>query len=139
MQTRKLVVAAVVSRADGAILVTQRRADQPHPLAWEFPGGKVEVGEAPADALIRELREEIGVTVRAGRIWEVVYHRYPDYEVVMLVYPCRLAPGDEPRCEEVRATAWIAPRDLAAVAMLPADEPLVARLCAEGPPTMGAE
>src|SRR5687768_15766364 len=86
MRERKLVVAGVIVGGDRRILITQRRADQALPLKWEFPGGKVEPGEAPADALVRELAEELGVTASVGRIWDVLFHAYPSFDLVMLVY-----------------------------------------------------
>ena len=60
-----VVVAGVLER-DGKILICRRRADQPHPLKWEFPGGKIEAGESPEFALMRELREELGIEATAG-------------------------------------------------------------------------
>ena len=116
------------------VLISQRRADQSLPLQWEFPGGKVEPGEAPVAALARELREELGVDATVGRIWDVLFHAYPSFDVVMLVYPVALAPDDEPRAVEVAAVAWARPDELSGYAILPADQPLVARLVAEGPP-----
>lgn len=130
--TRKLVVAGLVVRA-GRVLITQRRADQALPLQWEFPGGKVEPGEPPAVALARELAEEIGVTVEVGRIWDVLHHVYADFELVMLVYACRILDG-EPRAVEVADLAWAEPGELGAWDILPADRPLVARLAREGLP-----
>jgi 8-oxo-dGTP diphosphatase len=128
---RKLVVAGLLARADGAVLLTQRRADQALPNMWEFPGGKVERGEHPEAALARELREELDVDVTVGRIWDVMHHAYPEYEVVMLVYYCALAGADEPRCREVQALAWVTPDRLEDYNVLPADAPLVARLRSE--------
>jgi 8-oxo-dGTP diphosphatase len=133
-RARKLVVAGLIIGDDRRILITQRRADQPLPLQWEFPGGKVEPGEAPVAALARELAEEIGVTAIVGRIWDVLFHAYPAFDLVMLVYACRLAPGAAPRAVEVADLAWVAPDALDAYDILPADRPLVARLAAEGPP-----
>ncbi|HEX4453675.1 MAG TPA: (deoxy)nucleoside triphosphate pyrophosphohydrolase [Kofleriaceae bacterium] len=130
--TRKLVVAGLVIR-DGRVLITQRTATQSLALKWEFPGGKVEAGEAPVDALIRELREEIGVTVRVGRVWDVLFHAYPEFDLVMLVYPCTIAAG-EPRAVEVADLVWALPGELARWEILPADRPLVDRLVAEGLP-----
>jgi 8-oxo-dGTP diphosphatase len=129
---RKLVVAGLIVR-DGVILITQRRADQALPLQWEFPGGKVEPGEAPVAALARELREEIGVTVEVGRIWEVLFHPYEAFDLVMLVYACRIVDG-EPRAVEVADLAWVNAPDLPRWDILPADRPLVDRLVSEGPP-----
>ncbi|HEY1552830.1 MAG TPA: (deoxy)nucleoside triphosphate pyrophosphohydrolase [Kofleriaceae bacterium] len=133
MNPRKLVVAGLVIR-DGRVLITQRTATQAMALKWEFPGGKVEPGEAPVDALIRELREEIGVTVRVGRIWDVLFHAYPEFDLVMLVYPCAIVAG-EPRTVEVADLVWALPDELPGWEILPADRPLVDRLVAEGLPT----
>lgn len=133
-RARKLVVAGLILGDDQRILITQRRADQALPLLWEFPGGKVEPGEAPVDALVRELREELGVGVAVGRIWEVLFHAYPDFDLVMLVYVCRIVEG-APRAVEVADLAWARASDLARWDILPADRPLVERLGVEGPPT----
>lgn len=131
---RKLVVAGLVVDDAGQVLVTRRRPDQHMGGRWEFPGGKLEPGEAPADALARELREEIGAVVEVGRAWEVLHHAYPEFDLLMIVYACRLAPGEVARAVEVADLAWCAPPALAAVDILPADAPLVARLIEEGPP-----
>jgi 8-oxo-dGTP diphosphatase len=130
---RTLVVAGLVIGSDRRILITQRRADQALPLLWEFPGGKVEAGEAPIDALVRELTEELGITVRVGRIWDVLFHAYPAFDLVMLVYPCWIIAG-EPRAVEVADLAWSRADELVRWDILPADRPLVERLTAEGPP-----
>jgi len=127
---RTLVVAGLIIGDDHRVLISQRRADQALPLQWEFPGGKVEPGEAPADALVRELREELGVTVAVGRIWDVLFHAYPAFDLVMLVYACRIVDG-EPRAVEVAEVAWVPPHELARWDILPADRPLVERLATE--------
>jgi 8-oxo-dGTP diphosphatase len=132
-RARTLVVAGLIMGDDQRILITQRRADQAFPLQWEFPGGKVEPGEAPVAALVRELREELGVTVAVGRIWDVLFHAYPAFDLVMLVYACRIIDG-APRAVEVADLAWVAARDLARWDILPADRPLVDRLCVESLP-----
>ncbi|HEU4729149.1 MAG TPA: 8-oxo-dGTP diphosphatase MutT [Kofleriaceae bacterium] len=133
VRVRKLVVAGLIIGDDQRVLITQRRADQALPLQWEFPGGKVEAGESPVAALVRELREEIGVTVAVGRIWDVLFHAYPAFDLVMLVYPCRIVEG-VPRAREVADLAWVAPSDLARWDILPADRPLVERLGVESLP-----
>jgi 8-oxo-dGTP diphosphatase len=133
-RARKLVVAGLIIGDDQRILITQRRADQALPLQWEFPGGKVEPGEAPIAALARELREEIGVTVVVGRIWDVLFHAYPAFDLVMLVYACRIVDGP-PRAVEVADLAWVAAEDLGRWDILPADRPLVERLSVEKLPT----
>ena len=129
------MVAGLIGRPDGRILLTRRRPDQPLPDQWEFPGGKVEPGEPPEPALARELLEEIGVEVEIGRIWDVLHHQpEPEREILMLVYACRLSAGQEPRCVEVAELAWAAPAELDRFDILRADRPLVERLALEGPP-----
>ena len=130
MRERKLVVAGLIVDDAGRVLWTKRRADQAMPLQWELPGGKVEPGEAPVAALARELREELGVVVEVGPIWEVLFHPYAAFDLVMLVYRCRTV--EVPRCVEVADLAWRAPDRAGDLDVLPADAPLVARLAREG-------
>ena len=130
---RTLVVAGLVVR-DGKVLITQRTAAQALPLQWELPGGKVEPGEAPVAALVRELFEEIGITVEVGRVWDVLFHAYPAFDLVMIVYACRILDG-EPRAIEVADLAWVPPGELPRWDVLPADRPLIERLATEGLPT----
>ena len=137
--SRKLIAAALLTDADGRVLITQRREDQAHPLAWELPGGKVEPGEAPRAALCRELREEVGVEAEILDIYEVLHHDYGAFEVVMLVFHCRARDGAEPRCLEVRDLAWCtAPQLAEREGLLPADRPLVERLLQQGIPPIPA-
>ena len=131
---RKLVVAGLVVDAAGSVLITRRRDDQHMGGGWEFPGGKLEAGESPTDGLARELREEVGARVEVGPVWEVLHHAYPEFDLLMIVYACRLAAGEVARAVEVAALAWCAPSALAGYAILPADAPLVERLMAEGTP-----
>lgn len=79
------VVAGVLRRGD-SILICQRRADQPHPLKWEFPGGKMEPGESPAEALRRELGEELGIA--AGPVSEIARYEfaYPEKNPILLIF-----------------------------------------------------
>ena len=127
-RARKLVVAALVR--DGArVLVSRRRADQPMPLHWEFPGGKVEPGEDPVIALAREVREELGCAVRVGRIHEVVFHAYEAFDLVMLVYACEIVEG-APRAVQVAEVAWVEAARLPSLDLLPADYPLARALAA---------
>lgn len=133
-RVRKIVVAGLCVDDAGRVLVTQRRADQALPLQWEFPGGKLEPGESPEVALARELREELGVDAEVGRVWDVLFHAYPGYDVLMMVYRCRLPPDAVPRAVEVADLAWRAPDALDDLDILPADAPLVRRLAVEGAP-----
>jgi 8-oxo-dGTP diphosphatase len=125
-RARKLVVAAVIRRGE-RVLVSRRRADQPMPLLWEFPGGKVEPGEDPVVALEREVREELGCVVRVGRIHEVVFHAYEAFDLVMLVYACEILEG-EPRAVQVAEIDWVAVTLLPELELLPADYPLARAL-----------
>lgn len=133
-RARKLVVAGLIIADDGRVLITRRKDEQPMGGQWEFPGGKLEPGEAPTAGLARELREELGVEVAVGRAWDVLHHAYPEFDLLMLVYACRLAPGATPRAVEVADLAWCRPAELGGYPILPADAPLVDRLVAEGPP-----
>lgn len=124
---RKLVVAGLLRDAD-TVLISQRRADQAMPLQWELPGGKVEPGESPEEALRRELAEELGITARVGSVYEAIFHRYPEFDLMMLVYDCTVDGGPPPSAREVAQIAWVRPQDLGSYPILPADLPLVARL-----------
>lgn len=127
---RKLVVAALVRDPEGRVLLSRRRDDQPMGGLWEFPGGKVEEGEAPTDALAREVEEELGTGCRVGAIFDVVFHRYERFDLLMLVYECAL--HGEPRAVEVAEVAWVPPARLGAFEVLPADVALVERLARGG-------
>jgi 8-oxo-dGTP diphosphatase len=133
-RARKLVVAGLVVDERGRVLLTQRREDQSLPLQWELPGGKVEPGEAPVAALARELTEEIGVAVEVGPVWDVLFHAYPEFDLVMLVYRCRIPDGQVPWCREVRDLAWSPIEELGSRDVVMADRPLLLRLHREGAP-----
>lgn len=125
-----IVAAAVVRESPGSpVLLTRRRKGQHLAGMWEFPGGKVEPGEDPERAVVRECREEIGVTLEVVDILEVAWHRYREKEVLLLFYDCRLVRG-EVRHVEVADHAWVAPADLGGYALPPPDARLVAKLLA---------
>jgi len=127
-RARKLVVAALV-RDGTRVLMSRRRADQPMPGLWEFPGGKVEPGESPIEALEREVNEELGCAVAVGRIHEVVFHPYGDFDLYMLVYEAGITSGT-PRPVQVAEVAWIEAARLPELDLLPADYPLARALAA---------
>ena len=120
------LVAAALCRRGGLVLLSRRRADQPLPLLWELPGGKVEPGEAPEEALRREMDEELGVAVRVGRPIDVVFHRYRAFDLILVVYRCRLR--GEPRPRAVADVRWVEPARLAEYKCPPADAVLWRRL-----------
>ncbi len=123
---RLLVVAALIERR-GRVLLSQRRADQSFGGSWEFPGGKVEPGEDPRHALVREIREELDCLVRVREVVEVVFHAYPAFDLVMPVYRATIARG-LPRAVEVADIAWVPRARLPKTNMPPADLPLAKRL-----------
>jgi len=130
MRPRKLVVAALVREA-GRILMSRRRPYQAMPNLWEFQGGKVEPGEHPEAALVRELREELGCSIEIERIEEVVFHAYDDFDLYMLVYAARIVAGT-PQAIEVSSFAWVTLRELPSLDLLPADYPLARKLASGG-------
>lgn len=95
--------------------------------SWEFPGGKVELGEDPAQALSRELREELNIEVEVGQIYAVGHHCYPDKDIVLLIYECRHS-GRTPEALEVAEFAWLSPAQVCALELPPADEEVITRL-----------
>ena len=120
-----LVVAAVVELA-GRIMICQRKAGTHNGLKWEFPGGKLEAGESPEAALARELKEELDIEARVGRVRDAVYHRYDDRDVLVLFYGCQIASG-EPKALDCEAIAWAAPEDLKGYDFAGADRAFVER------------
>jgi 8-oxo-dGTP diphosphatase len=117
-----LVAAALITGQNG-ILLTQREEGDDQGLLWEFPGGKVEEGEEPRQTLQRELREELGIEADAGEIFDVTYHPYPEYPVLLLVYRCRIK-GGLPRPLGCRDLRWVSLRELKDLPMPPADKPI---------------
>jgi 8-oxo-dGTP diphosphatase len=116
------VVAAVI-RGPAGILVSRRLADAERGGQWEFPGGKVEPGEEEPAALRREIREELGCELQVGALLVRHRHRYPDLEVELAFYDCRLDAGAELRPLGVAALAWARPGTLASYDFCEADLP----------------
>ena len=113
------VVAALVRRGD-KFLACQRPAHKARGLLWEFVGGKVEPGETPEQALIRECREELAVTVQPGPVFMEVTHEYPDMTVRLTLFEARITEG-EPQLLEHNAIAWITPEEIGDYDFCPAD------------------
>ena len=124
-----LVVAAALVDSDGRVLVSQRPEGKSLAGLWEFPGGKVEPGERPEAALIRELREELAIEVAEPCLAPLTFasHAYPDMHLLMPLYICRRWEGFA-RSNEGQALRWLHPRALRNVPMPPADEPLIPAL-----------
>ncbi len=126
-----LVAAAALMDAQGRVLITQRPLHKQLGGLWEFPGGKVEPGEAPETALVRELKEELDLTLEEDALDPFAFasHAYPDFHLLMPLYTATSWRG-EPKLDPNAAAAlqWVRPADLRAVAMPPADVVLVDRL-----------
>jgi 8-oxo-dGTP diphosphatase len=124
-----LVAAVALVDADGRLLLAQRPAGKSMAGLWEFPGGKVNPGETPEAALIRELAEELGIDVAASCLAPLTFasHTYPDFHLLMPLYVCRKWSGI-PTAREGQRLAWVRPARLAEYPMPPADKPLVAML-----------
>ena len=119
------VVAAIIIR-DGKVFVTQRGYGQWQGW-WEFPGGKIESGERPQEALVREIQEELDAEIEVGDLLETVEWDYPDFHLTMHCFLCSLL-SDSFQLNEHEAAAWLTPEDLHSVRWLPADEGLVDRI-----------
>lgn len=124
-----LVVAAALVDSDGRVLIAQRPDGKQLAGQWEFPGGKVEDGETPETALIRELEEELGITVKQACLAPFVFasHTYENFHLIMPLYLIRRWDG-EPEAREHKALKWVRPNDMRNYEMPPADLPLVAWL-----------
>lgn len=125
-----LVVACALVDVDRRILIAQRPEGKSLAGLWEFPGGKVEPGESPEAALIRELEEELGISTKQACLAPVTFasHSYENFHLLMPLYACRKWQGvPEPR--EHTALKWVRPQQLRDYPMPPADEPLIAALC----------
>jgi 8-oxo-dGTP diphosphatase len=125
----RIVVAAVIERADRRLLIGQRRGDDTSPLKWEFPGGKLRVGESLQQALARELQEELGVTLLKSREMAMVKHQYANTpeEWEIHFFAAEIAEGEiVPHVFE--QIAWVLPRELAPYDFLAANRELIAHL-----------
>lgn len=126
-----LVAACALIDADGRILLAQRPVGRPLAGLWEFPGGKVEAGEWPEQALIRELGEELGITVAEPCLAPLTFasHAYEDFHLLMPLYVCRRWEGVV-AAREGQNLAWVRPNRLRDYEMPPADAPLIPHLMA---------
>jgi 8-oxo-dGTP diphosphatase len=128
MKTILVSAVALIDR-DGRVLLAQRPEGKSMAGLWEFPGGKVEAGETPEHALIRELDEELGISTWQSCLAPLTFasHTYPEFHLLMPLFACRKWEGI-PRPKEDQALKWVAVRDLPAYPMPAADIPLIAVL-----------
>ena len=124
-----LVAAAALIDADGRVLLTRRPPGKAMAGLWEFPGGKVDPGETPEHALVRELKEELGIDTRGSCLAPVAFasHAYADCHLLMPLFACRVWRG-APAALEGQELKWVRPARLGDYPMPPADQPLVALL-----------
>ncbi len=126
------VVAALIWQGD-RFLACQRPARKARGLLWEFVGGKVEQGETGPEALIRECREELAITVSVGDVFMEVTHAYPDLTVHLTLYHAAVAEG-VPQLLEHNALRWITVGEIDELPFCPADRVILDRLKQTGPP-----
>lgn len=119
------VVAAVIMK-EGKVFATQRGYGE-FKDGWEFPGGKVEAGESPEEALRREIREELEVEVNVGDLIDTIEYDYPAFHLSMKCYVCTIA-GGSPHLLEHEAARWLSADQLDSVAWLPADITLIPKI-----------
>ena len=124
-----MVVAAALVDGEGRVLLQQRAPGRPMAGLWEFPGGKIEPGERPEPALIRELREELGIETDEASLAPAAFASAPlgERHMILLLYICRSWRG-EPRPLDATALQWVRPDRMSALPMPPADVPLIALL-----------
>jgi 8-oxo-dGTP diphosphatase len=124
-----LVAAAALVDVDGRVLIARRPEGKSMAGLWEFPGGKVQLGETPEAALIRELQEELAVDTKSSCLAPLAFasHAYEDFHLLMPLFVCRVWQGT-PSPQEGQDLAWVRPARLSDYPMPPADEPLVALL-----------
>ena len=121
-----LVVAAALVDTDNRVLIAERPPGKALAGLWEFPGGKIEPDESPEQALIRELREELGIEVKPACLAPLTFasHAYDDFHLLMPLYICRKWQGFV-QAREGQALKWVSPKALRGYPMPPADAPLI--------------
>ncbi len=121
MQTIRVAAALI---QDNGRLLAAKRADKGEGASWEFPGGKIEEGEAPEEALRREIREELGCELQLVYPYDTVEHDYHDFHLSLEAFVCTLAPEAKPQALEHAELRWLSQADLMSVDWLAADEHL---------------
>lgn len=124
-------VAAALIKRDGKFLICQRPAHKTRGLLWEFVGGKLEKGEGKEQALIRECKEELDVTVKPSGVFMELVHEYPDMTVELTVFNAEIISG-EIKLLEHNAVKWITPEEIPQYEFCPADKDILAELMKKG-------
>lgn len=124
-----MVVAAALADAEGRVLLQQRAPGRAMAGLWEFPGGKMEEGETPEQALVRELAEELGIAVDETALAPAGFASAPNgpAHMILLLYLCRVWRG-EPRALDATGLTWRRPHEMVVLDMPPADRPLIEML-----------
>ncbi|MFZ5644300.1 MAG: 8-oxo-dGTP diphosphatase MutT [Bacillota bacterium] len=117
-----IVIAAVIENR-GSVLITQRKKDVSQGLKWEFPGGKLEDGEAPEECIVREIKEELNIEIEVNRIIKAVNHRYSERNILLLAYLCRQV-GGVPMTLDCESFSWVPVRELMKYDLAEADIPI---------------
>ena len=120
------VVAAIIHDEEGRIFATQRGYG-PMKDGWEFPGGKMESGETPEEALKREIWEELETRIEVEQLFETIDYDYPDFHLTMHCYICKVESG-ELTLKEHEAARWLTKEQLSSIDWLPADLSIISRL-----------
>lgn len=123
---KKIEVVAAIIQKDQKIFATQRGYGE-FKDGWEFPGGKIEQGETPRQALVREIKEELDTEIEVGELVDIVEYDYPQFHLKMHCFLCTIKSGDLV-LKEHEAAKWLAPEDLDSVDWLPADLGLIEKL-----------
>ncbi|MCA3269925.1 MAG: (deoxy)nucleoside triphosphate pyrophosphohydrolase [Alphaproteobacteria bacterium] len=123
--------AVLIDERTGRFLISQRPPGKQYAGYWEFPGGKVNMGESPEAACVRELREELNIDIALEALepWTFLAHTYPEYQVIMLLYVCRHWSGELIGLEG-QAFQWVTADEAKSIKILPGDVPLLPKLAA---------
>ena len=137
--TSAIEVVGAVIRDGGRVLLAQRPEGKAQAGLWEFPGGKIEPGETPEEALARECREELALEIESPSVLRSVVHRYPEKTIRLILVACSVRPGSVPVPQEHQQVMWVSLAQLPAMDLCPADRELLPALgAAPRPPRRSA-
>jgi 8-oxo-dGTP diphosphatase len=122
---KHIFVACGIIEKNGLVLAAQRSESMDLPLKWEFPGGKIDGGESPEECLVREVMEELGISIHVGEALTLRTHRYPAFTVTLRPFICSIIEGEIVAAEHA-ALAWMEPEKLHLLDWAEADWPIIA-------------